>query len=54
MSITDKMLAQRIHDVAGDVRALRCEHLPPEVEAELVAVEQALERAAARAETLPT
>ncbi len=51
MSTADKMLAQRVHDVAGDVRALRCEHLPSEIEAELVAAEQALERAAACAET---
>ncbi len=51
MSTADNMLAQRFHDLAGDVRALMREHLPPEIEAELVAAEQALERAAARAET---
>jgi len=42
MSTTCNMRAQRVHDVAGDVRALMREHLPPEVEAELVAAEQHL------------
>ncbi len=51
MSTADNMLAQRLHDLAGDVRALMREHLSPEIEAELVAAEQALERAAACAET---
>ncbi len=51
MSTADNMLAPRIHDLAGDVRALRRGHLPPEIEAELFPAEQALERAAARAET---
>ena len=44
-------LAQRLHDIAGDVRTFKREHLPPEIEAELTAAEQAIERAAARAET---
>ncbi len=53
MSATGNMLAQRVHDLAGDVRALMREG-PAELEAELVEIAQALERAAARAETLPT
>jgi len=45
------ILAQRLHDLAGDLRAVMREHLSPEIEAELVAAEHAIERAAACAET---
>ncbi len=44
-------LAQRLHDIAGDLRAVMREHLSPEIKAELVAAEQALERAAACCES---
>ncbi len=46
-------VAQRLRDLAGDLRALMSEYLPPEIEAELAAIERALERTAARAETEP-
>ena len=50
MSTTDHMLVQRLRDLAGDLCGLMREHLPPDIEADLAAIERALERAAARAE----
>ena len=45
------LAATRLHDLAGDLRAIMREHIPPEIKADLAEAERALERAAARAET---
>ena len=49
----ETLIAERLHNLAGDLRALMSE-APAELEAELVEIIRDLERAAARAETLPT
>jgi len=47
------IVAQRLHDLAGDIRAITREPIPPEIQSELITIERGLERAASRAETYP-